>query len=77
MKAHKVLLLLSGILLFFNAANLRAQSMPFTYQGQLKSEGTGVSGAFDFIFSLWDAVTGPAQVGNSITNSGVASVLVD
>ena len=44
----------------------------FTYQGQLKQSGTPVNGTADFLFSLWDAATGPIQVGSTQTINGVS-----
>lgn len=35
----------------------------FTYQGRLEDAGGPVTAACDFQFGLWDAVTGPAQLG--------------
>ena len=38
----------------------------FTYQGQLKDGGAPANGDYDFIFLLYDAQTGGAQVGNEM-----------
>ncbi|MEI2672173.1 MAG: tail fiber domain-containing protein [Marmoricola sp.] len=38
-------------------------SSTFTYQGQLKSSGSAVSGVCDFQFGLWDTASGGLQVG--------------
>ena len=38
----------------------------FTYQGQLKDGGAPADGYYDFIFLLYDAQTGGAQVGNEM-----------
>jgi trimeric autotransporter adhesin len=45
----------------------------FTYQGRLNSEGVAYSGACDFQFSLWDALTGGIQIGltQTVTNVGL------
>ncbi len=38
----------------------------FTYQGQVKSAGVPLNGSADFIFTLYDAASGGAQVGNTL-----------
>jgi len=53
----------------------RAQSplgTAFTYQGQLKNAGDPVNDTCNFQFSLWDDVSGGAQIGTTQTKSGVA-----
>ena len=49
-----------------------AQGTAFTYQGHLNDGGAPANGDFDLTFSLWDAVSGPTQVGGSLTNSATA-----
>jgi hypothetical protein len=44
----------------------------FTYQGQLKNADGPVTASCDFQFGLWDALTGGAQVGSTLTQTGVA-----
>ena len=70
-------LLLLLILAALLTSYARAQSAPaatqalagsgFTYQGQLKNAGGGVTGTCDFEFSLWDAASDGAQVGATQT----------
>jgi hypothetical protein len=43
------------------------QSTAFTYQGTLSASGHAANGNFDLTFKLFDAVTGGAQVGSTIT----------
>lgn len=59
------LLLAAGILL---PATASAQSTTFTYQGRLDAAGQPAQGRYDLTFSLWDAASGPAQVGDTLTN---------
>ncbi len=44
----------------------------FTYQGQLKQDSNPVNGNCDFQFSLWDAVSGGAQIGATQTRINVS-----
>ncbi|MEP6901375.1 MAG: hypothetical protein ABJA66_06465, partial [Actinomycetota bacterium] len=63
------------IVLFFSFAfcqNARAQTTEFTYQGQLQNSALPASGNFDFEFLLFDAVTGGAQIGATVTQTNVA-----
>lgn len=46
-------------------------STGFTYQGQLILNGAPVNGDCDFRFSLWDAASGGAQVGATLTQEEV------
>ena len=57
---HIVLsLVILGVL---NAATLRAQGTAFTYQGRLADNGAPANGAYDFQFTIFDALSG----GNSL-----------
>ncbi len=49
-----------------------AQTTGFTYQGSLNSSGVVANGNHDFEFALFDAVSGGAQLGSTITQSSVA-----
>jgi len=49
-----------------------ALSTPFTYQGQLRQNGSLVNGTCDFQFSLWSAATGGSQAGSILTKTGIA-----
>jgi hypothetical protein len=44
----------------------------FTYQGELLELGAPVTGPGDFQFSLWDAVSGGAQIGATVPASAIA-----
>jgi hypothetical protein len=41
----------------------------FTYQGQLHDNGTNANGAYTMIFALYNAASGGAQIGSTITTS--------
>ena len=56
------------------ASPLAAVGSGFTYQGQLKSSNNPVNGTCDFQFSLYDAVSGGAQVGATQTIPAVSVV---
>lgn len=49
-----------------------ALGTPFTYQGQLRQNGSLINGTCDFQFSLWSAATGGSQTGTTLTKTGVA-----
>jgi hypothetical protein len=49
-----------------------AQGTAFTYQGRLDDAGNPASGSYDLSFSAWNAASGAAQVGNTVTNSATA-----
>ena len=49
------------------AASTAAQTTAFTYQGTLSASGHAANGNFDLTFKLFDAVTGGAQIGSTIT----------
>src|SRR5262249_40858323 len=44
----------------------------FTYQGQLKLSGTGISGLVDLQFTLFDAAAGGSQIGATNTLNNVS-----
>lgn len=44
----------------------------FTYQGRLSDSTAAANGSFDMEFRLFDAPSGPAQVGSTVTKSAVA-----
>ena len=54
------------------AANAFGQSSAFNYQGRLNDAGSAASGTFQFQFKLYDAATGGAQVGATLSDVSVA-----
>lgn len=48
-----------------------AQGTAFTYQGRLNDGTSPANGSYDLTFSVWNAVSGPAQMGNTVTNPAV------
>jgi hypothetical protein len=48
-----------------------AQGGAFSYQGRLNDGANPANGSYDLIFSVWDAASGPAQIGGALTNSAV------
>jgi Chaperone of endosialidase len=49
-----------------------AQGTAFTYQGRLDDGGSPANGSYDLTFSLFNAATGPSQLGGTLTNDAVA-----
>ena len=82
MKRHTVILSLAimfglFLALFFSSGQVYGQPLfapidtSFTYQGRLISGGIPANGTYDFTFALYDALSGGAQVGGTVTQSGV------
>src|SRR5262245_48345285 len=61
--------------LILGVAGLPMQAAPtgtaFTYQGQLKDAGVPATGAYDFEFKLFDAASGPGQIGGTVFKDDV------
>jgi hypothetical protein len=55
----------------------------FTYQGRLATGSAAATGLFDFEFSLWNALSGPTQVGSTLSlparsvSNGLFAVTLD
>ena len=47
--------------------SLKAENTAIAYRGSLTDSGAAVTGSFDLQFTLWDAATGGAVVGNPVT----------
>lgn len=76
MNATRIASLFSCLVLLMPIGRAQGEPMGtgFTYQGQLKSDGLPVSGACDFLYSLWTAAQGGGQVGSTASTPGVAVV---
>ncbi len=72
MKIKHLLLTFAVLCGLFTAVNNSfAQGTTFTYQGLLGNSNNLVTGSYDFTFKLFNALSGPAQVGPTVTNIGV------
>ena len=56
--------------ILFGAAS--AQTTEFTYQGSLKDGANAANGNYDFEFALFNALSGGAQQGSTLTRNTVA-----
>lgn len=63
--------ILAALFLFVLPVCTAAQGTEFTYQGLLKSGGVNVNSPHDFEFALFDAASGGAQIGVTLTRSSV------
>jgi len=70
--AAAVVLSLMGGLSMAQAPASSPLGTGFTYQGQLRSSDSPYSGACDFKFALWDALSGGLQVGSTLTKPNVS-----
>ena len=63
---------LLALVLSLSAGTVEAQTPSFTYQGSLSDGGSPANGQHDLQFKLFDALTGGAQQGPTITLENVA-----
>ena len=49
-----------------------AQGTGFSYQGRLNTNGAPATGSYDLRFSLWNAASGPSQLGGTLTIAATA-----
>jgi len=74
---------LAALLMLSFAGTALAQGTAFTYQGHLENGGNPATGLYDFTSALYNASSGGAQVGSTITlpavpvTNGLFSVLLD
>jgi hypothetical protein len=64
-------IVIAALALLLSVQTVQAQTTAFTYQGRLTDTGTPQS-TYQMRFELYDALTGPNQVGATITNPSVA-----
>ena len=84
MKKANRLLFAVVLFVFLNAAGLCfAQGTAFTYQGLLTESNGPANGSYDLTFKLFNALSGPSQVGSTITDTattvsnGLFTVVLD
>ena len=63
---------ISAILAVFICGTVSAQSTEFTFQGSFKDGDSPANGSYDLEFALFDALSGGAQLGSTLTRNGVA-----
>ena len=65
---HRPLFLFAMLSLLLAVSSvIQAQTSSFSYQGKLDDAGSPANGAYDFEFRLFDALSGGAQIGSTIT----------
>ncbi|MBK8466627.1 MAG: hypothetical protein IPL32_12425 [Chloracidobacterium sp.] len=69
---HANRLFLAIVFFGFLASVVSAQTTEFTYQGSLRDGVSAANGNYDFEFALFDALSGGAQLGSTLTRSTVA-----
>ena len=69
MKTSRLLLVCPA--LFLASFSVHAQGTAFTYQGRLDHNGSPANGRYDFVFQVFDAVSGGASVGGSLSTNGI------
>ena len=58
--------------LIYQPSTSFAQGTGFTYQGRLNTNGAPATGSYDLQFSLWNAASGPSQLGGTLTIAATA-----
>jgi hypothetical protein len=71
MKKTVLLAIVAACGLFIAATPVSAQGTAFTYQGNLNSGGSPVTGLYDLTFEAYTVSSGGSQVGNTYTNLAV------
>lgn len=60
------------LLLLGSFSTAQAQSTQFSYQGRLTDNSLPANASYDFQFKLFDAVSGGAQIGSTVSSTNVA-----
>ncbi|MFZ0826635.1 MAG: hypothetical protein WAO02_04355 [Verrucomicrobiia bacterium] len=73
MKAKSVLFSMVAFCCFLTAYNpvFGQIGTAFTYQGRLSNSNSPAAGTYDLTFKLWTASSGGAQVGGTVSDSGI------
>jgi hypothetical protein len=71
MKTRRLIIITILGSLLHAASDTYAQGTAFTYQGQLQSGGIPANGSYDMTFALYNASSGGAQVGPTLTDLGL------
>jgi hypothetical protein len=71
MKTRKLIIIAILGCLAHAGSDTYAQGTAFTYQGQLQSGGIPANGSYDMTFALYNASSGGAQVGLTLTDLGL------
>jgi len=74
MKTNRIIALLVLTLSTLNhqLATAFAQGTAFTYQGRLNNGASPANGSYDLTFALFNAASGPSQLGATLTNTATA-----
>jgi hypothetical protein len=74
-KEDKAKAIIAVLAIALHSAITYAQTTAFTYQGHLNNAAVPANGNYEMQFMLFDAVAGGAQVGGTVTNASVTTVI--
>ncbi len=72
MKTKTLVSLLALLNVLSGVSQAASLGTAFTYQGRLSDGGQPANGSYDLRLAVYDAASGPAQVGHTVTNGAVA-----
>jgi hypothetical protein len=58
---------IGSLSLLASLQSTHAQNTAFTYQGRLNDGGHPANGNYDLSFCVWNAASGPSQIGGGVT----------